>query len=122
MIRAALVLYLALQASSPEAVQHLEAGHKAESERHFDIAVTEFRKVTELDPAFAVGFVSLGQACMEQRDYGSAIAPLKQALCLDPNPAAAHQVLGYSLLAQGYAAEAIPHLARVQEQSALGIA
>ncbi len=122
MIRTVLILWLALQTSSPEAIQHLEAGRKAESERHFDIAVTEFRKVTELDPAFAVGFVSLGQACMEQRDYGSAIAPLKHALELDPNLAAAHQLLGYALLAQGYAAEAIPHLARVQEQSALGIA
>jgi len=121
-IGTALILYLALQAGSPEAIQHLEAGRKAESERHFDIAVAEFRKVTELDPAFAAGFVSLGQACMEQRDYGAAIAPLKHALELDANLPAAHQLLGYALLAQGYAAEAIPHLARVQEQSALGIA
>jgi len=78
--------------------------------------------VTELDPAFAAGFVSLGQACMEQRDYGAALVPLKHALELDPNLAAAHQLLGYALLAQGYASEAIPHLARVQELSALGIA
>lgn len=35
---------------------------------------------------------------------------------------AAHQLLGYALLAQGYAAEAIPHLERVKEQAALGIA
>ena len=31
-------------------------------------------------------------------------------------------MLGYALLAQGYAAEAIPHLERIQEQTALGIA
>jgi len=31
-------------------------------------------------------------------------------------------LLGYALLAQGYAAEAIPHLERIQEQTALGIA
>src|SRR5258708_20549311 len=99
MIRAALVLYLALQATSPEAIQHLEAGRKAESERHFDIAVTEFRKVTELDPAFAVGFVSLGQACMEQRDYGSAIAPLKHALEFGPDLSPRHQLLGSVSLA-----------------------
>ena len=122
MIRTILILWLALQTTSPEAIQHLEAGRKAESERHFDVAVAEFRRVTELDPAFAAGFVSLGQACMEQRDYGAALVPLKHALELDPNLAAAHQLLGYALLAQGYASEAIPHLARVQEQSALGIA
>lgn len=122
MIRTILILWLAWQTASPEAIQHLEAGRQAESERHFDVALAEFRKVTELDPAFPAGFVSLGQACMEQRDYGAAVAPLKHALELDPNLAAAHQLLGYALLAQGYAAEAIPHLARVQEQSALGIA
>jgi tetratricopeptide (TPR) repeat protein len=121
-IRTILILYLALQTTSPEVLQHLEAGRKAESERHFDVAVAEFRKVTEVDPAFAAGFVSLGQACMKQHDYGAAMAPLKRALELDPNLAAAHQLLSYALLAQGYAAEAIPHLARVQEQSALGIA
>jgi tetratricopeptide (TPR) repeat protein len=117
-----LIVWLALQTTSPAVIQHLEAGRKAESEGHFDVAVAEFRKVTELDPAFAAGFVSLGQACMEERDYGAAVAPLKRALELDPNLAAADQLLGYALLAQGYAAEAIPHLARVQEQSALGIA
>ncbi len=122
MIRTILMFWLAFQTSSPDVMQRLEAGRKAESGRHFDVAVAEFRKVTELDPAFAPGFVSLGQACMEQRDYGAAIAPLKRALELDPNLAAAHQLLGYALLAQGYAAEAIPHLAGVQEQSALGIA
>jgi tetratricopeptide (TPR) repeat protein len=121
-IRTILALWLATQAASPEAMQHFEAGRKAESERHFDTAVAEFRQVTEVDPAFAAGFISLGQAYMEQRDYAAAVAPLKHALELDANLGPAHQLLGYALLAQGYAAEAIPHLARVQEQSALGIA
>jgi tetratricopeptide (TPR) repeat protein len=35
---------------------------------------------------------------------------------------AAHQFLGFALLAQGYAAEAIPHLERAGAQEALGIA
>jgi tetratricopeptide (TPR) repeat protein len=122
MIRTILILWLAWQTASPEAVQHMEAGRKAESERRFDVAIAEFRKVTELDPTAPAGFVSLGQACMEQRDYGAAIPPLKHALEMDSNLAPAHQLLGYALLVQGYAAEAIPHLERVHEQSALGIA
>lgn len=122
MIRTILILWLAWQAASPEAVQHMEAGRKAESERRFDVAIAEFRKVTELDPTAPAGFVSLGQAFMEQRDYGAAIPPLKHALEMDSNLAPAHQLLGYALLVQGYAAEAIPHLERVHEQSALGIA
>jgi tetratricopeptide (TPR) repeat protein len=126
MIRIVLGLWLAWQALSTqmqnEAAQHMEAGRKAETERHFDVAVVEFRKVTELDPSFAAGFVSLGQACMEQHDYAAAIAPLKHALDLDANLAPAHQLLGYALLVRGYAAEAIPHLQAAHEQSALGIA
>ncbi len=122
MIRSVLILWLALQTASPEAMQHLEAGRKAESEKHFSVAVDEFHKVTEIDPTLALGFVSLGQAYMEEREFGAAVAPLKHALELDANLAPAHQLLGYALLAQGYAAEAIPHLARVNEQSALGIA
>lgn len=122
MIRTLLTVWLAWQAISPEALQHLEAGRQAEKQQHFDVAVAEFRRVTELEPAFAEGFVSLGQACLERHDYGAAIAPLKRGLELNPNLAPAHRLLGYALLTQGYAEEAIPHLQQVQEQAALGIA
>jgi len=87
-----------------------------------DVAIAEFRKVTKLEPTQAAGFVNLGEAYMENQDYGGAIPPLKRALELSPDLLGAHQLLGYALLAQGYAAEAIPHLQRVQEQGALGIA
>jgi tetratricopeptide (TPR) repeat protein len=122
MIRLALLLWLAFQNVSPEASQHWDAARRAESQKHYDVAVVEYGKVTELEPSFAAGFVNLGQAFMEVHDYASAIAPLKQALKLDSSLAPAHQLLGYALLAQGYAAEAIPHLDRVHEQGALGIA
>jgi tetratricopeptide (TPR) repeat protein len=127
MIHAAIVpillaALLSLQMASPEATQHWDAARRAEEQKHFDVAVREYRVVTELEPTFAAGFVSLGQALMEQRDYGSALVPLKRALEIDFNLAPAHQLLGYALLAQGYAAEAIPHLARVHEEGALGIA
>ena len=122
MIRLLLMFLLAWQNVSPEVGQHLQAGAEAEKQRHFDVAIAEFKKVTELAPTAAEGFVSLGQAYMENRDYGAAIAPLKHALELSPELAPAHQLLGYALLAQGYNAEAIPHLEKVQEQTALGIA
>jgi len=59
---------------------------------------------------------------MENGDYASAIAPLKQALELNSASLPAHQLLGYSLLSQGYATEAIPHLDRAPDKTALGIA
>jgi len=100
----------------------MQAGIAADKQRQFDVAVSEFRKVTDLEPTFADGFISLGQAYMEKRDFASAIAPLKHALEVDPDSAPAHQLLGYALLVQGYAAQAIPHLERVQDKTALGIA
>src|SRR5580693_10396674 len=126
MIRPLLLLCLPLlmagQTISPEATEHWTAAHRAETQKQFDLAVSEYRKVTELEPTFASGFVSLGQGFMEQRDFAAALAPLKHALELDSGLAPAHQLLGYALLAQGYAAEAIPHLDRAHEQAALGIA
>src|ERR1700722_4545604 len=110
------------QALSPEAAQHMQAGIAADKQHQFDVAITEFKKVSELDPVFADGFISLGQAYMEKHEYASAIAPLKHALEVNPDSAPAHQLLGYALLVEGYAAEAIPHLERVKEKSALGIA
>jgi tetratricopeptide (TPR) repeat protein len=113
---------MAAQALSPEATQHWDAARQAESQKQFEAAIGEYRKVTGLEPNFAAGFVALGQALMEQRDFPDALAPLRHALELDANLVAAHQLLGYALLAQGYAAEAIPHLDRAHEQGALGIA
>ena len=122
MIRSLLILWLAWQTISPGAMQHLEAGRQAESQRRFDAAVAEFRRVTELEPNFAGGFVSLGQAYLEQHNYATAVATLKHAVELDSSLIAAHRLLGYALLAEGYASEAIPQLQQAQEQAALGIA
>jgi tetratricopeptide (TPR) repeat protein len=121
-IRILLAIWLAWQTASPEALQHMQAGAEADKQRHFDVAIAEFKKVTELEPNLPDGFVSLGQAYMENRDYGAALTPLKRAVQLAPDLAAAHQLLGYALLSQGFNAEAIPHLEKVQDQTALGIA
>lgn len=123
MIRALLILVLLpRQASSPEATQHMQAGFEAEKSKHFDVAIAEFRKATELHPGVAAGFVSLGQAYLEKHDFQGAIAPLEQAVTLSPDSRPAHQLLGYALLAQGYAAKAIPHLEKAQDNAALGVA
>jgi tetratricopeptide (TPR) repeat protein len=117
-----LTLMMAGQAISSEATQHWDAARRAESQKQFDAAVSEYRKVTELEPAFAAGFVALGQALVEQHDFADSVAPLQRALELDANLVPAHQLLGYALLAQGYATVAIPHLESAHEQGALGIA
>jgi len=122
MIHLLLFLWLSAQAASPEALEHLQAGVDADKQHHLDVAIAEFRKATELAPNLAEAFVGLGQAYLESREYASAIAPLKHALELNSELIPAHQLLGYALLVQGYAAEAIPHLERAHETAALGIA
>jgi len=130
-MRALLVVALAMlclpprmagQTISAEATQHWDTARRAETQKQFDVAVSEYRKVTELEPTFSAGFVALGQAFMEQHDFPGALAPLKHALELDANLVPAHQLLGYALLAQGYSGEAIPHLESAHEPGALGIA
>jgi len=122
MIHLFLFAWLAGQAGISDAMQHVQAGLEARKQHQIETEITEFRKATESDPNLADAFVNLGAAYMEKHDYGAAIAPLKHALELSPDLAVAHQFLGYALLAQGYAAEAIPHLQRVGAQDALGIA
>jgi tetratricopeptide (TPR) repeat protein len=122
MIQLFLFAWLAGQAGTSDAIQHLQAGLEARKQHQVEQEIVEFHKATEIDPSLADAFVNLGAAYMEKHDYGAAIAPLKRALQLSPDLAVAHQFLGYALLAQGYAAEAIPHLERVGAQEALGIA
>jgi len=117
-----LILWLAGQGGSPEALRHLQAGIEARKQHQVDIEIAEFRKATEIDPQLADAFVNLGAGYMEKRDYGAAIAPLKRALELSPDLPVAHQLLGYALLAQGYSAEALPHLQKVNALEAVGIA
>lgn len=122
MIQAVLFLALAWQTASPQVAEHMQAGIAAEKEKNFDVSIKEFKQVTELDPSLVDGFLGLGQAYMDEGDYGSAIPPLKHALELSPDSLPAHQLLGYSLLSQGYAGEAIPHLERLPDKTTLGIA
>ena len=119
---ALLSILLALQASASPALQHFHAGVEAEKSGRLDAAVAEFQKATELDPKLATAFADLGGVYIEKRDYAAAIPPLKRALELSPTLEGADRLLGYALLAQGYAIEAIPHLEKAHAEDALGIA
>ncbi len=117
-----LCMHMAWQAVSPEAAEHAKAGLADRQAGKLADAISEFKKVTELAPTFPAGFVNLGAALLEDRQYSAAIPPLKQALTLDPNLTGAEQMLGYALLSAGYAAQAIPYLEKTGSQDALGIA
>jgi len=117
-----LLLSLTPQAASSAAAQDVHAGVEADQQGHVDQAIADFKQATEEDPKLAAAFLDLGQAYVEKHDYASAVAPLKRALELNPSIEGGHELLGYSLLAQGYAEEAIPHFQKVHDSAALGIA
>ena len=53
MMHATLVLLFALQDVSGDAAQHMQAGVEAHRQGHYDAAIVEFRKATEIDPNLA---------------------------------------------------------------------
>lgn len=123
MILGAAVVWLAFQAGlPPEVLSHVEAGMKARQEGRLEAAIAEFKKVTELAPGLAAAFVNLGAVYVESKDYKDAAPALERALELNDGLIGAHQLLGYALLAQGYAAKALPHLEKAGDKGALGIA
>jgi tetratricopeptide (TPR) repeat protein len=107
---------------SPEAMQQIQAGVELEKRGDLDGAIKQFQEVTRLAPGYDLGFLNLGDAYMKKGDYGKAVTPLKKAAELNPYSSTTQRLLGYALLSQGYAAESIPYLERVQEYRGLGIA
>jgi tetratricopeptide (TPR) repeat protein len=59
---------------------------------------------------------------LQKRYYAEAVPELRKALELRPDLLEAHGMLGQALLAQGFSAEAIPHLERARKLDLLGIA
>ena len=115
------VLLLA-QALTPEVIEHTQAGVEAQKQGHLDVAIAEFRKVVELQPAMASGYASLGGAYFQQGDYELAVPALEKALQLSPELLGAHQMLGVALLVRGDAAGALPHLEKTHVPDLLGVA
>jgi tetratricopeptide (TPR) repeat protein len=78
--------------------------------------------VTELAPGLAAAHVNLGAGYYDNKDYGHAIPPLRKALEINADLPGAHEMLGGALLAQGFAAESIPHLEKARADALLGVA
>jgi tetratricopeptide (TPR) repeat protein len=106
----------------PELRQAVEAGMQAKQAGNLAKAAEEFRKVVQLAPNLAAAHANLGAVYHDQQDYRNAIPSLHKALELNPNLPGAQLMLGTSLLALGYAAEAIPHFEKTQTIALLGIA
>ena len=84
--------------------------------------MAEFQKAAALNPQSAAAFFNLGAVYMQSHRYGDAIQPLERALELKGDFPQIHELLGYALLSQGYAAEAAPQFQAANLREGLGIA
>src|SRR5579863_1223166 len=113
---------LFLQSVTPEVIEHAQAGTAAVQKGRLDVAIQEFRRVTELQPNSAVGHAHLGDAYFQHGEYAAAIPELELALRLNPNLMDTHQTLGVLLLMQGNPEGALPHLEKMRTPELLGLA
>jgi tetratricopeptide (TPR) repeat protein len=69
-----------------------------------------FLKVTEIDPAYADGWVNVARARLRDRNIQGAKEALERALILDPDLAKTHYFYALTLKAQGQYDQALEHL------------
>jgi tetratricopeptide (TPR) repeat protein len=79
---------------SPEALQHLQQGHKYLSENKIAEAQKEFQEVVRLASDNPLGHLWLGKVYLSQKEYPRAEAELKKVLALDPENYPAMILLG----------------------------
>jgi tetratricopeptide (TPR) repeat protein len=79
-----------------------------------DDAIAELQTLESVHPAVSGLDLELGIAYYKKSDYVKAIASLKKTVAAEPNNQEATQLLGLSYYLNGYPAEAIPLLEKVQ--------
>jgi tetratricopeptide (TPR) repeat protein len=79
-------------------------------------ALSAFRRVTEMDPAYADGPVNIARVLIQEGNIAESIPVLQKALALDPNLAKAHFFMGSALKTIGEYDEALEHLEKAAAQ------
>jgi len=73
-------------------------------------AEAAFRRVVEIDPNYADGYVNIARALIDEGDHARATPEILRALALQPGMAKAHYFYALTLKAAGRYEEAIAHL------------
>lgn len=82
-----------------------------------DDALRHARMAVALDDQDCMNLCVLGRIHCFQREYDEAVAYLENAIAINPSFAQAYFALGFTLIASGRSAEAIPYLERANELS-----
>jgi len=106
--------YMLAQSPQAPAVRLLLARELARQGRT-DEAITHYRKVIEIVPAYEAPYNDLGVLLFQQGDTEAALELYSTALQLEPEYAEAHNNLGNALLRQGHTEKAAACYARALE-------
>ena len=79
-------------------------------------AERSFRKVTEIDPAYADGWVNIARAQLQEGDMSAAEQTLRRALDRDPHLAKTHYFLGTALKGLGRYDDALQSFINAEQQ------
>ncbi|HWX55076.1 MAG TPA: tetratricopeptide repeat protein [Verrucomicrobiae bacterium] len=89
---------VARQLSSPEAREALAKGQELLAEKHdAKGSVASFKRVVELEPRYARGYLLLGNACMQAQQWTDAQSAFEMAAHLEPDSATAFLGIGSAL-------------------------
>jgi tetratricopeptide (TPR) repeat protein len=104
-----------LDPSSVKAQYNLALAYGANAEHDLPKEIEQLRKVIAAAPDFARARLALGRALLETGNVSDAIAPLEQAVRLDPSVGEAHYQLGLALSRAGRKGEAMPEIQKGRE-------
>ncbi|WP_169304727.1 tetratricopeptide repeat protein [Chloroherpeton thalassium] len=123
MVKPTLLVLEEIQRENPtEWKVYLLKGALALGQKNFSEAISNFKKVTELQPSTEMGWENLGVSHLSLGDYASASAVLKKALQVVENPKfRLRLLLGISLNQEGKDDEAITVLSDAIKLDSLGL-
>jgi arylsulfatase A-like enzyme/Tfp pilus assembly protein PilF len=99
---------------------HFDVYRTADRPESLGLAVADFLKATELDPAYGPAFLALGVAYFRNRQFDRAITGLEKALALDSGLVEAHFFLGSAYLEKDDTAGALAHFTKYKDSPAYG--
>jgi Flp pilus assembly protein TadD len=97
------------------ALADYELGDMALQARQWDDAIDHFRRAADADPNFTQGLIGLGKALVSAGRPHDAVAPLEQAVRLDPDNPNAHYQLSFAYRRVGRDQDAERELAAYRE-------
>jgi tetratricopeptide (TPR) repeat protein len=97
------------------AAAEYELGEMARQARHWDQAIEHFARAAQLEPEFTETFIGLGKSLVSAGRAQDAVAPLENAVKLEPQNPNAHYQLSFAYRRLGRDEEAQKELAAYKE-------